>query len=232
MNEASDRPDTLMELAKQKTGWHFDSSIPETSHRNIGLFRGQWNRSLRAFLDRVGEMSLWQTSSLASYQGRTRHALTEEMINWGYPATQIFHLSLDLNRAHDSGVDVPRFLSHIVSRCALESPQVEIVRFKPGHMIPWHCDMYNSYRNLNPTAIEVARYVVALDDWSWGHYVGVGNGVWHQWCSGAAVYWPNFCYHTAANSGARSMLLLLVTGGVVNSSLHNRYQSLHDVGSE
>ncbi|MEG4210497.1 hypothetical protein [Microcoleus sp. S13_B4] len=223
------KPKTMMELAKQASGWHFDPSIPEKSFREVAWFRKEWKPELKAYLQAMQSQGASNVITLGSYSGRNKHTEEEEMELWGYEKTQPFHSYMNISAYCEQGIEPPDFINSIVDLCELKFPVAEILRMQPGQMLPWHCDMYNSYRKEHGEDANVIRYVVALDDWDWGHFIGIGNSVWHQWKRGQAIYWPRYMYHCAANSGRKSLLLFTITGQVQESSLHQKPLSIFDL---
>ena len=207
------KPRFMMDLAKENSEWHFDESIQECSFRSVCIFQGDWHDELKECIQKIDNKGGFSTISLGSYSGRGVHTQEEEMEAWGYKKEQVF---VDC-ASNPEGFSAA---SRMATDSGLLEPIVELLRLRPGYMLPWHCDMHNTYREQTNATKPVVRYLVALDDWKWGHYVSVGNSVWHQWSKGECITWPYLMYHAAANCGNQSLLFLTITGQVCDQSVH------------
>ena len=196
--------DTLTDLAKSESNWHFDPSIVEKSLTSLARFSGNWDAELNEIVQCSDRNGGTKTITFENYSGRNKHTKFEELEMWGYQNDQKF---VDVIRC-----DKHSFVDDILDKCNIINPVPSIIRLKPGYIQPWHCDMYNSYKRKFGTNCETTRLVITLRDWCWGHYLLFGNEVFHQWVKGDCITWPYLRYHCASNAGISDLLLLTVTG--------------------
>ncbi|CAN5280610.1 hypothetical protein BH10PSE13_BH10PSE13_10170 [soil metagenome] len=108
----------------------------------------------------------------------------------------------------------PEIFGPIFDACSIHDPEGSIIHQSPGQFIPWHYDSCACYaiKFKVPDRSKISRFLVFLEDWSWGHYVLIGNSVVHQWKSGDMITWPYHMRHLTANAGMAPKLTMQITG--------------------
>jgi hypothetical protein len=85
----------------------------------------------------------------------------------------------------------------------------------PGQTIPCHADTFSSYmRRIGewPDYSKVARYIVFVRDWDFGHFLHYGNCNINQWRSGDLWDAKLGVYHGSANAGIMPKLTIHWSG--------------------
>lgn len=96
----------------------------------------------------------------------------------------------------------------------LENISLSLSRFLPGTYLPMHVDRYAFYsKNNNITDLSlIRRYILFIEDAAPGHYLQIGDTVYHNWPAGLCVGWLNDTPHLAANLGLVIRYSLQITG--------------------
>jgi len=100
-----------------------------------------------------------------------------------------------------------------VENLPLRKKVVAVNKISPGQILPYHTDLYKTYRSRNDIRADevIQRIIVFLHDQKAGHQLWVGE----QFCTGeAGTYfgWDQGIEHMAANLGHEDRYVLQVTG--------------------
>ena len=119
--------------------------------------------------------------------------------------------------------EYPNFFKKINKISGLINPSTYLIRQDPGQSLPWHYDTFIGYMNKNNIKSDksIARYIVMVEDWDWGHYLLIGDYSIHQWKKGDIYMIPYRMHHTSVCAGMKPKLTVIVTGVSDKKSLHN-----------
>lgn len=203
--------ETLWNYRRKSSEWHFDPTIegesPDKLKINFVKFKGDWQAELDATVyDKRPPLDLSQYLVRLGVQ---------EHIELGVD-TRIEGLRASVNS------NIHKKISKIVESFGLEKPLAQILLQKPGEMFTLHVDAicHDNFNRHEVTDIndvetdhESVRVFVALQDWSWGQYLLMGNHHWTQWKAGDVMWfrWQDLP-HASANSGHMNRPFLKITG--------------------
>lgn len=88
---------------------------------------------------------------------------------------------------------------------------VRLLWYNPGHMLPIHYDGKEGFIRLTGRDPDV-RFVVAVEDWDWGHFVQIHDKMLTNWKAGDTYIVPPKIFHLSGNAGIRPKLTLTITG--------------------
>lgn len=96
----------------------------------------------------------------------------------------------------------------------LENISYSFNRFSPGTYFPMHIDRYGFYSNQNKLTDLgcIRRYILFLEDAMPGHFLQIGDRIYHDWPAGLCVGWQTDEPHMAANLGLCHRYTLQITG--------------------
>lgn len=205
---------TLFSYARNNSRWHFDPSRKSMDFQFVGNHIG------------IPQEELFQLASLLEQKGLLKEVILGERKK-KYDNRQIYDndeltlLGYDKNLSfmkqitvYEDVFEVPSYIKETIESINLKDPVAELMIQYPGQLLPWHCDLYQSYRKRTkvPLSTSITRYLVALSDWDWGQYFLCGNSVWHQWKAGDIITWDYLMYHCSSNCGRKPKITLSVTG--------------------
>lgn len=205
--------ETLWNHRRKASEWHFDPTVkglPRQSKDiriNFIRFNGDWQEELDATV----------------YDKKPPLDLSEYLVRLGVQE----HIELGVD-TRIQGVrsaikpDIHKKISKIVDSFGMEKPLAQILLQKPGEMATLHIDAichdnFNRHTVTNMKDVETdeesVRVFVALQDWSWGQYLMMGNYHWTQWKAGDVIWfrWQDLP-HASANCGHMQRPLLKITG--------------------
>ena len=204
--------ETLWNHRRKASDWHFDTEIKSEPKENVNVnfirFNGDWKEELKQTkFDENVPMDLTQYLLRIGIQ---------EHINLGVDTTKILGKRATINPT------IHKKITKIIETFKLGKPYAQILLQKPGEMATLHIDAIchdNFDRNKVTSIDEVntddtrSRLFVALEDWSWGQFLSMGNYHWLQWKAGDVMWfkWQDMP-HATANSGHRSRPMLKITG--------------------
>lgn len=206
--------DVLKDIIEEEAGdWHFDPMLPTVDYRVVGNIRERlgdhWNDvvGFAQSLDRTTE----QSSIFDVAPGQNTDPDTARNLS------QAAAMGYGVNNAaqHKAYADQhPEIFEPVMSAFDLIQPTASLIHQKPGWFCPWHFDIFTFYARKHGLEDKsgIGRYLVFIEDWSWGHYLLIGNSVVHQWKAGDTITWPHRMRHLSANAGARPKLTLQITG--------------------
>jgi hypothetical protein len=203
--------DTLWNHRRKVADWHFDPTVNGESSDKVKLnfikFRGDWQSELDATV----------------YDKEQVLDLSQLLVRLGVQE----HIELGVNpRILGSRANVDptthKKISKMVETFSLEKPLAQIMLQKPGEMATLHIDAIchdnfdrHKVTDMNQVTSdqESVRVFVALEDWSWGQYLLMGNHHWMQWRAGDVMWfrWQDLP-HASANCGHMNRPFLKITG--------------------
>ncbi|MDX1952653.1 MAG: hypothetical protein SFY81_10745 [Verrucomicrobiota bacterium] len=217
---------TSMDLARENSKWHFSPSIQSHDFSRVGRFLGDWAPNLAGLDSLLTAREKYTPISIGKrkrlYGGGPTPILKNELEDWGYPTDYVFCSTAILDPLLGEGQAA--FISSLLQLSGLGKPSAVLIKQLPGQMLPWHCDLFHTYRSTVSVKPDetVVRYLVAMEAWDWGHYLAIGNSVWHQWECGEAISWPYLMYHGSANCGRSPKFTLSITGVESDAAIHRK----------
>lgn len=207
-------------LEDEAEDWNFDPLRPTIDYSIVGNMRerlgNHWTKLVEfaQSLDKITD----QTSIFDVAPGQSADPDTAR--NLSQAAAMGYHAE---NTAHHKAYadQYPEIFDPVTAALDLIQPTASLIHQKPGWFCPWHSDIFTFYaikHGLEDKA-GIGRYLVFIEDWSWGHYLLVGNSVVHQWKAGDTITWPHKMRHLSANAGAKPKLTLQVTGRLSSDRL-------------
>jgi len=188
--------------------WHFDPLKKTKDYFSVGRFVGDWEEELRGL-----DLSCFESS----FVGEGDCNCNDIWLSWGYKKGLIHYLYTD---------EVPAVFEKMGDYFKLSYTRTTIHSQLPGHMNPLHLDQYLRLKEklqqsgkLSDTT-KFVRMLVALEDWEWGHYILIGNSVWHQWRKGDIVTLEEEVPHLTANAGKKARHMLTITGVLNEKNLN------------
>ena len=108
---------------------------------------------------------------------------------------------------------VPEWALKIKNLFNLNKTTATIHKIGPGHYLPIHRDLYETYKRINSiTNEDIYRIIVFLEDWQPGHMLDVNGMIYNNWQAGDYVGWMNDTPHAAYNLGVKDRFTLQITG--------------------
>ncbi|MBK8442838.1 MAG: hypothetical protein IPL35_05230 [Sphingobacteriales bacterium] len=205
---------TLFDYAQENSNWHFDPSKKSNDFYFVGnkVFIPQ--KELHELVNQLEESNLLKEIILGKrmkkYDNNSVYQ-NDELTLWGYNESQSFMKSIDVD---GNKFLIPSYIQETIDSLGIKNAAAALMIQYPGQMLPWHCDLYLSYRDKTNMKLSenIVRYLVALSEWDWGHYFLCGNSVWHQWKAGDIITWDYLMYHCSSNSGRRPKITMSITG--------------------
>lgn len=132
-----------------------------------------------------------------------------------------FNATVDTS-TYDVGVsmcfeNLPQVLLDVANNFDITCPVVAINRMVPGKILPYHRDLFKTYKDRNgvPEKQPILRIIVFLEDTKAGHQLWVED----KPCFGSAgsyFGWEQNTVHMAANLGWEDRYIMQITGCVPN----------------
>lgn len=203
--------ETLWNHRRKGSKWHFDPTVNDNESNDLKInfikFEGDWQDELDATV----------------YDKKPPLDLSQYLVRLGVQE----HLELGVD-TRIQGVrssikpEIHKKISKMVDTFGLEKPLAQILLQKPGEMATLHIDAicHDNFDRHSVTDIsqvttdqESVRVFVALQDWSWGQYLMMGNYHWTQWRAGDVIWfrWQDLP-HASANCGHMARPFLKITG--------------------
>jgi len=109
-------------------------------------------------------------------------------------------------------------LNHIIGKTNFdmlgidpEKVLVRLLEYRPGQMLPLHCDGMEGYRQMFGKA-NPRRFFVAVSEWDWGHVLQVHDNIISHWKTGDTWEIKPGVWHCSANFGITNKYTLTITG--------------------
>jgi len=95
-----------------------------------------------------------------------------------------------------------------------ETVYPRLIVYMPGHGIPWHRDTMDAWKNKFPKLVDktVARQLLMVSEWHWGHILQIDNDIISHWSSGDVFMIPVKHWHLSANQGVVPKMTVSLTG--------------------
>jgi len=124
---------------------------------------------------------------------------------------QLTASNLENNVSH--AYEIPDSIRQIAENFGLKKVSLAIHKYDPGQILPWHKDLYATYKKFNNVDENetVVRIIVFLHDAEPGHQLWIEN----EFCTGkigSYFGWENDTMHMAANLGLVPRYNLQITG--------------------
>ncbi len=202
----------LDRIVREEEGyWHFDPGRTGQDYITIGNIRDQVGTHWMDVVRFAREMDQTiKSTSVFDFSPDSDHEIIRT-------ASQIREMGYDdISTSHHKTYSdsCPDIFDPIFRIFRIKSPMGSIIHQKPGKVLPWHydsCAFYAKKFNV-PDRSKISRFLIFLEDWSWGHYVLIGNSVVHQWKAADTVTWPYRMRHLTANAGLTPKLTMQITG--------------------
>lgn len=96
----------------------------------------------------------------------------------------------------------------------LDQASYQILKIRPGTVIPLHQDPYSSYMKIKniEDVDQICRASIFLEDWKSGHYLEVDGQPIINYKKGEYVIWKSQTPHLVANVGNQDRYTLIITG--------------------
>ena len=202
--------------------WHFDPKNKKSKDyiyiKNIKYDYKKLNNQILKLEKNTNIKSVIQNET--KFKNLKLNKRIQAFKDWGYledqtKFTQIF------------SSDHPELFKNFIELSKLSNATASIIKQYPGNILPWHYDTHVTFkkmikRNKEFKNKKVARYMIFLTDWDWGHYFAIGNNVIHQWKSGDMITWQPHMHHCGSNAGMIPKITLNITGFVEKNSLHKK----------
>ena len=200
---------------KNKEKWHYDPSVKSQDYTYIGKLKTDF-KPLLDLLDNDDNC----TEHLIVNRNDS-HAELDERVKafqeWGYSEANTRSLQI-------TDENFPEVFKPFKEFAGFGECNVVALKQYPGQFLPWHEDGYVGFRkrfNI-PDNVEVTRYSLFLEDWTWGHYFAAGNNIIHQWKQGDIIELPNQMHHVTCNAGMEPKLTMTITGSVTDVFLERK----------
>lgn len=206
-------PNTTWNYRRMNSKWHFDPTKNDDNYEGVKMnflqFKGDWS----AELDR-SQFKESPPMDLSEYLVRMA---MQEMIELG------IDYKCEGKRMTVDKTKHPK-IQKIVDSFQMRKPYAQVLLQKPGEMFQYHIDAicYDGIDRHKVTSMdevevdhESVRVFVALEDWSWGQYLLMGNYHWTQWKAGDVMWfrWQDMP-HGSANCGHKTRPMLKITGKI------------------
>jgi hypothetical protein len=202
--------------------WHFDPKNKKSKDyiyiKNVKYDYKKLNNQILKLEKNTNIKSVIQNET--KFKNLKLNKRIQAFKDWGYledqtKFTQIF------------SSDHPELFKNFIELSKLSNATASIIKQYPGNILPWHYDTHVTFkkmikRNKEFKNKKVARYMIFLTDWDWGHYFAIGNNVIHQWKSGDMITWQPHMHHCGSNAGMIPKITLNITGFVEKNSLHKK----------
>ena len=204
-------PNTTWNYRRKMSKWHFDTTLDDTNYEGIKMnfvrFKGDWSNEL----DRA-QFKESPPMDLSEYLVRMA---IQEMIELG------IDYKCEGKRMTVDPIKHPK-IQKIVDSFQLRSPYAQVLLQKPGDFFQYHIDAIcydglDRHKVTDMSEVEIdndsVRMFVAMEDWSWGQYLLMGNYHWTQWKAGDCMWfrWQDMP-HGSANCGHIDRPMLKTTG--------------------
>ena len=227
---------------KKMSKWHFDPfKKPEDSEfKVVCKFQGDWSLDVENGKKRSNEETLLhyrprgagrqdkdlhdgELLDIQRASGRNDHSA---MFNYKFASAIGFEKKSDNSYKQGNCWYRPGFETfvNIVEALGLDCHQGRIHIQKLGQSTPFHIDQQMRYSRskwrdiwLNAGAdkdpLKLRRFLIALNDWDYGHVWQFGNSYYHQYHAGECVVydWTNMP-HATSNMGYSDRITLQLTG--------------------
>lgn len=205
---------TLSDYAKDNSEWHFDPSKRSTDFQFVGNNISIPQSELAELVVHLERSHLLKEIVLGKRMKKYDNNAVyqnDELTLWGYDESLSFMKSIDVD---ETKFKIPSYIKDTIDSLQIKNAAAALMIQYPGQMLPWHCDLYLSYRDKSNLKLSenITRYLVALSEWDWGHYFLCGNSVWHQWKAGDIITWDYLMYHCSSNSGRKPKITMSITG--------------------
>jgi hypothetical protein len=202
-------------MEEEKTVWHFDPMLKTKDYWYIENIKerlaGHWETLVRFARELDEKTDIISMIDFLSPRNDdtsiSRNAARLASLGYDRHNTSLFKTYSDL---------FPEIFDSLLAVSGLANPIGSVIHQKPGSTIPWHFDTFAFYvqkfRINDPKSVR--RQLIFLEDWSWGHYLLIGNSVVHQWRAGDVISWPYGMRHLSANAGLTPKLTVQVTGRI------------------
>lgn len=210
--------DGTLEYMRENRLWHFDPCCTEVRYKVIGRFLGNW-------IDEINRIPFGEAKNLNNSMPHRCIGSVFDEVHLGNIKDSIachYPDNLTYGRVYDqkkSGRALPKVFERMVNAIPLEQSYVKATKQRPGELWPFHFDNFHALRTDSDDVWAdpgIRRIVIALEDWSWGHYYLFGNSVWHNWKAGEIVYFDWLEPHATANCGPTPRHTLFVTGKITS----------------
>ena len=109
--------------------------------------------------------------------------------------------------------DMPDWVHEVADTIGLENCGFTFYKMSTGDIMPQHVDHFKKYCEIfNLERDQVWRAVVALEDWTNGHYFDIENQAICNYVKGDYILWSADTEHSAANIGTKPRYTLQITG--------------------
>jgi hypothetical protein len=199
---------------KNPTLWHFDPRVVSRDCESVGNLSADFSdlRHLAEQDDAFTRLVLTAPAEALSDEVAER---IRDFKAWGYTD----HTSVT-RQIYDH--QFPEVFRKYMAFTKLRDPVAHLIKELAGETLPWHYDTFVGYMATRGIADDrlIARYLVFLEDWTWGQYFFCGNSVVHQWRKGDIFHLPYRMHHGSCNVGMAPKLTLVVTGLITSDALH------------
>tara|TARA_B100001013_G_C24569661_1_gene426035 strand:+ start:375 stop:1052 length:678 start_codon:yes stop_codon:yes gene_type:complete len=203
--------------------WHFD---PKNKIAKDFIFIKNIKHNYKKMLSEIEKIETKRKKATTRFVVTSEKKFNNKKLNirinaikeWGYKKeqtrfTQIF------------SSENPKLFDKFIKISKLSNATASIIKQYPGNILPWHYDTHVTFKNLIKKNKElknkkVIRYMMFLTDWHWGHHLGIGNNIIHQWKAGDMITWEPHMHHCGSNSGMIPKITLNITGFIESNSLH------------
>tara|TARA_X000000950_G_C13786926_1_gene607678 strand:+ start:458 stop:1111 length:654 start_codon:yes stop_codon:yes gene_type:complete len=194
--------------------WHFDPM----KKSNDSIYVGNLNADFSKFISISKNLKYFKKIVVAENFKSSNKDVTKrikEFRKWGFNE----HNTISYQCFDD---DYPKFFEKFNTVSNLINSTSYLIRQDPGQSLPWHYDTFIGYMKKYGVNSDkkIARYIVMVEDWDWGHYLLIGNSVLHQWKKGDIYLIPYRMHHTSVCAGMKPKLTLIITGTTQKNSLH------------
>jgi hypothetical protein len=206
------------EYSKSTSRYHFDETVDDDSNppfKRIGRFLGDWRDELKEMASAIRPNTYHsRMSGRVPYLDKLE---TNDLVNMGVGVNHVLH-NKSIMKFTPTFQQMIDFLGFDQSERITSSFHIQM----PGQVFIKHIDSCTSIRGNKASddanyyfkhPEKLARFLVALEDWTMGHMWAYGNTYWKQWQAGDIVYhsWID-TPHCTANASHVPRYTLQVTG--------------------
>lgn len=197
------------ELTKQRSIYHFDPFRLDPDMDKVtvlGNIQPFWLADLDTILAQ-GQPKTWRTRGQGADRASEEYDQEEyDLEQFGYGKDYV---------VSDLTWDVPETFNRINLWFGMDNSKMRLHVQRPGQIWNLHLDKLEKWNPADPS--QVMRIMIALGDWSPGHFFSYGNYVYTQWRAGDVTTfdWQNIP-HATANAGHVPRATLQITGVVTD----------------
>ena len=206
---------------KNKENWNFDPSIKSQDYSYVGNLKTDFSPLLNLMQNDENFTEFRIVQPIKEHENLSERIRAFK--EWGYTESNTISLQM-------TDEEYPEIFKPFKEFAGFGECNVVALKQYPGQFLPWHEDTYVGFRKKHNVSsdINVTRYSLFLEDWSWGHYFAAGNNVIHQWKQGDIIELPPQMHHVTCNAGMTPKLTMTITGTITDEFLKRQKERIFE----